>query len=45
MAHAEGIVEFIDTDELKSVSKGEVFNVSLPSKGVLLLGFKENELV
>ena len=22
MAHAEGIVEFIDTDELKSVSKG-----------------------
>ncbi|MDD7986144.1 beta-galactosidase [Lentisphaera marina] len=45
MVHVDGIVEFMDTEELKSVAKGEVFNVSLPSKGVLLLGFKENELV
>jgi hypothetical protein len=45
VAKCDGIVEFLSTDELKLVSKGEVFDVHLPAKDVLLLGFKENELV
>ena len=45
VAKCDGIVEFLSTDELKLVSKGEVFYVHLPAKDVLLLGFKENELV